>query len=113
MLGAIGYIREDLSEYSYDDFLENRVVRQAVERNIEIISEASRGLPDELVDTEPDIDWRGVRTIGNILRHRYGDVSPRELWDGSVLRLPKIQQALLRMEAVLAPADANDRKQET
>ena len=105
MLGAIGYIREDLSGYSFDDFLRNRVVRQAVERNIEIVSEASRGLPDELTNTEPDIDWRGVRTIGNILRHRYGDVSPRELWDGSVLRLPQIQQALLRMDVLLARAD--------
>ena len=80
MLDSIGYVSGDLSGYSYDDFLSDRVVRQAVERNIEIVSEASRGLPDELIGTEPDINWRGIRVIGNILRHRYGDVSPRELY---------------------------------
>lgn len=102
MLEAIGYINEDLSDHSFDDFLSDRVVRQAVERNLEVISEASRGLTEELVSTEPDIDWRGIRIIGNILRHRYGDVDPEELWGQSIARLPEIKEALLRIRALPA-----------
>ena len=40
-----------------------------VQRGIEIISEASRAIPDGLRNTRPEIPWRKVAGIGNVLRH--------------------------------------------
>ena len=50
------------------------VVRHAVQRAIEIISEASRRLPDALTATEPGIPWPKNVGMGNIFRHEYHKV---------------------------------------
>jgi uncharacterized protein with HEPN domain len=54
--------------------------RWLVERGIEIISEASRRLPDEMKLSHPEIPWPKVAGIGNVLRHEYGDVAYDVLW---------------------------------
>ena len=51
-----------------------------VERGIEIISEASRHLPDDVKSRHPDIPWRKVAGIGNILRHDYESIAAPVLW---------------------------------
>jgi uncharacterized protein with HEPN domain len=50
-------------------------------RALEIISEASRHLPQALKDRHPEIDWIGVRDSGNIYRHAYEFVTDERLWD--------------------------------
>ncbi|HEB79602.1 MAG TPA: DUF86 domain-containing protein [Rhodospirillales bacterium] len=44
-------------------------MRRAVERGIEIISEASRQIPPEMKSNYPDIHWQEIASIGNLLRH--------------------------------------------
>ncbi len=52
----------------------------AVERYLERLSEASRHVPDELKDKYPNIDWRGVADVGNVLRHAYDQVMDHRIW---------------------------------
>src|SRR2546423_1814157 len=54
---------------------------RTVERSIEIISEASRHSPQTLKTQYPDIPWKQIAGIGNILRHDYGIVDDRITWD--------------------------------
>lgn len=49
----------------------------AVIRSLEIISEASRRLSDELKARHPDIPWREMAAAGNFYRHNYEDSAPR------------------------------------
>lgn len=42
-----------------------------VERSLEIISEAVRHLPEELLATQPDVRWPDVRALGNLIYHEY------------------------------------------
>lgn len=79
ILDAIKNIGADTEGVSLEQFSADRRVRQLVERNLEIISEASRRIADELKATEPDIPWRDIAGIGNILRQDYGAVRPEIL----------------------------------
>jgi hypothetical protein len=45
-----------------------------VERGVEIISEASRHLTDELKARHPEIPWQKVAGIGKVLRHNYESI---------------------------------------
>ena len=63
-----------------------------VERGIEIISEASRHLPEDLKSRHADIPWRKVAGIGNILRHDYGNVAAPVLWALVRENLPRLEQ---------------------
>ena len=47
-------------------YRQNPVVRRAVERCIEVVSEASRHISDELKSTAPDIPWQRIAGIGNV-----------------------------------------------
>ena len=56
------------------------MLRQAIERNIEIISEASRRLPGAMKARHPEVPWREIAAIGNILRHEYPTVNRDIVW---------------------------------
>jgi len=53
----------------------------AVVRCLEIISEASRRLPEALKQRHPRIAWRNIAAAGNIYRHAYQQVSPAQVWE--------------------------------
>ena len=55
ILEAIANIEADTDGLDFTRFAADRRVRQLVERNVEIISEASRRLPDEIKAAEPDV----------------------------------------------------------
>jgi len=64
----------------YGAFLADARTFYAVTRCLEIISEASRRLSEELKARHPDIPWRQVAASGNIYRHQYEDVVHRLVW---------------------------------
>jgi uncharacterized protein with HEPN domain len=68
----------------------------AVTRCLEIISEASRRLPDELKARHPEIAWRQMAAAGNVYRHDYEDVAAQFVWDTVERGLPPLKAALDR-----------------
>ncbi|MGO9546091.1 MAG: DUF86 domain-containing protein [Rhodomicrobium sp.] len=62
-----------------------------VERGIEIISEASRRLPDDLKKRHAGIPRSKVAGIGNVLRHNYEHVSAAILWTLVRTELPMLE----------------------
>jgi uncharacterized protein with HEPN domain len=49
-------------------------------RALEIVSEASRRLPDELTDRHPEIGWDAIAAAGNVYRHEYDAVDEALIW---------------------------------
>ena len=80
MLEEIAASRAAIITASFESFAAEWIMHRGVERALEIISEASRALPDELKALAPDIPWREIADIGNFLRHEYQRVEPRIMW---------------------------------
>ena len=78
------------------------MVRDAVERNLERISEASRHIPSELKARRKDIAWRAVAGLGNVLRHDYPRVKDPRVWQIVANDLPALKAAV---EAMLLEAE--------
>ena len=76
-----------------------------MERYLERLSEASRHVPQELKEKHPEVDWRGVADIGNVLRHAYDQVSDRRIWDTMTDDLPLLKAAI---EAMIAEVERED-----
>lgn len=66
----------------------------AVTRCLEIISEASRRLPDDLKQRHPAIAWKQMAGAGNIYRHDYEDVAADLVWETVQRALPPLHVAL-------------------
>lgn len=62
------------------EFLDDLRTIYAVTRCLEIISEASRRLPDEIKTRYPRVPWAKVAGSGNIYRHDYENVLAEEVW---------------------------------
>lgn len=75
------------------------VLIRAVERAVQIISEAAKELPSEMRNAEPDVPWQDIIRIGNILRHEYYRVREDVLIDILEIDLPKLRPAVLRLLA--------------
>ncbi|MET3582212.1 uncharacterized protein with HEPN domain [Mesorhizobium robiniae] len=80
-----------------DDFRDDWLLRHGVERGIEIISEATRHIPDDLIALAPEIPWKQVRGIGDILRHEYHKTSDAIVWTVVTDSLPSLRLAVERI----------------
>src|SRR5712691_5721178 len=77
-------------------FLDGVRTVYAVTRCLEVISEASRRLPDELKARHPSIAWRQMAAAGNVYRHDYEDVAAQYVWDTVQLALPPLRAVIER-----------------
>jgi uncharacterized protein with HEPN domain len=80
ILESIIYINEYVAGMSFDDFAGDRKTRDAVIRNLEIIGEAARALPDE-IKQKSNIEWHKIVALRNILIHEYFGVNLKLVWD--------------------------------
>lgn len=94
MLAAIEGAKAALSGQSWEDFQQSWVLRHAVQRALEIISEAARQLPNDLTSAYPDVPWSDIRGIGNVLRHDYHNVSDGVVWNVVLTQFDRLEAAL-------------------
>jgi uncharacterized protein with HEPN domain len=94
IMEAIGRIEEITSDKTLSDFEASWQLRWLVQRAIEIISEASRAIPEQFTGQRPEIPWAKVRGIGSVLRHEYSGLSDRIIWNVVVDELPRLKKAI-------------------
>jgi uncharacterized protein with HEPN domain len=80
--------------FDYLTFRDDARTHYAVTRCLEIISEASRRLPDNLKARHPAIPWRQMAGAGNVYRHDYEDVSQHDVWIAVTRDLPPLLAAV-------------------
>ena len=90
----IALAREWSADLSLEDFAGNRAVFYAVTRCLEIISEASRRLPPDLLRRDPSVPWRNIRDAGNIYRHDYDGVQERIILETVKRSLDDLERAV-------------------
>jgi uncharacterized protein with HEPN domain len=73
-----------------EDFSQDTRTLYAIIRCLEILSEASRRLPDDLKARHPSIPWKDIAGAGNIYRHDYEDVEATIVWNTVQLALPPL-----------------------
>jgi uncharacterized protein with HEPN domain len=99
IIDSCGKIRRVVSGMTREEFLDDDVRRDAVIRNIEIIGEAARHLPEELRAAAPQIPWRLVMDMRNLLAHAYFGVSPLVVWDTATTQVEELEKTVRAMLA--------------
>jgi uncharacterized protein with HEPN domain len=80
MIEAIERVRHVMGNISLEAFEADWEKQWLVERGVEIISEASRHLSDDLKIRNPEIPWKKIAGIGNVLRHNYESIAAPVMW---------------------------------
>lgn len=76
-------------------FLKSTMVQDSVVRNLEIIGEAVRNLPAEVKKRHPEVPWRSITALRNILIHEYFGVDLKIVWGVVSKRLPLLKRHIL------------------
>lgn len=87
--------RNFVAGLSFDDFAADERTLYAVTRCLEIVSEASRRLPQDVKDRHPDVPWARIAGAGNTYRHDYEDVVASILWN-------TVQDGLANLEGAVS-----------
>jgi uncharacterized protein with HEPN domain len=93
-LQAISYIETDIDGMTYDEFASNRLIRQATERNIEVIGVALNNVPTNIQDKYCEINWRNIISMRNFIAHQYFDVIPDIEWEVAVKHVKILEKQL-------------------
>lgn len=97
MLDAVGQILQYTSGKTFEEFARNRLLQDAVIRNIEILGEASRKLLDtvpEAVSKYPSIPFAAIYAMRNQLLHGYFTVDLDVVWKVIERDIPALQRSL-------------------
>ena len=94
-LESIELIESYTEGYDLTRFLNDRKTQDAVVRNLEIIGQALKNFGvDALLAIHPDMPWREIAGMRNVLAHEYLGVHPVMIWDTIQCHLDELQQVL-------------------
>jgi uncharacterized protein with HEPN domain len=82
---------ESFSISDRDAFLSSDVLQDAVIRNLEVIGEATKRLSEDCRQQHPDIPWRPMAGMRDVLIHAYDRVDLEEVWITLSEQLPVLQ----------------------
>lgn len=85
-------IESFVADFDFAKFRGDRKTVYAVVRALEIISEATRRLPGDLLDRHPEVDWVAIAAAGNIYRHEYDAVDEAMIWQTVRHSLAKLRE---------------------
>ena len=97
-LGHIVMAMDAIAEYIMgmrdEDFFNDRKTQDAVIRNCEIIGEAIKHVPDDYRAQHPEVDWRGLAGLRDVLIHQYFGVDYVVVWQIAVSECPLYRTAI-------------------
>ncbi len=89
MLTSMLRIEEYIGEIGFKEFKMNYLIVDAIIRNFEIIGEASKNVPPEIKNKYPEIPWKKMYGLRNLIAHEYFGIDYEMIWEISKNNLPQ------------------------
>jgi len=89
MLTSMLRIEEYIGELSFSEFKMNYLIVDAIIRNFEIIGEASKNVPTKIKQKYPEIPWKKMYGLRNLIAHEYFGIDYEMIWEISKNNLPQ------------------------
>lgn len=80
LIASINRIETYTKDLSYNNYISNQMVIDAVVRNIEIIGEIAKQIPDDVKTKVPEIPWKALSGIRNRIVHEYFNIDVSIIW---------------------------------
>ena len=94
ILDSIGKIRDYIGVSTYTEFIQDFKTVDAVIRNLEIIGEAAKNLPDEIHRVYPEVPWAEIIGMRNKVLHEYFGIDNEILWNTATKDLQDLESKI-------------------
>lgn len=94
MFQSMQKIEEYLGDLDFKKFKRSPMVVDAIIRNFEIIGEASKNIPHEIQEKYPEIPWRKMYGLRNLIAHEYFGIDYEMIWEIAKNNLPQNRKDL-------------------
>ena len=91
---SIRKIKAFTRNMTLEEFTADEKTRDAVLRNLEVIGEAVKNLPDEIKEDNTEIDWKGIAGLRDILSHAYFGIDDEIVWDIIQNKIPELEDKI-------------------
>jgi len=102
ILDAIRKIENYTKAISFDDFVENELITDGVVRNLEVIGEAVKNIPEDVKDKKPEVEWKKIAGLRDILIHDYFGIDEDIVWDTVKNKLPELKEKINELLSEIA-----------
>lgn len=89
MLTSMLRIEEYIGDMEFQKFKMSYMIIDAIIRNFEIIGEASKNVPFEIKNKYPEIPWKKMYGLRNLIAHEYFGIDYEMIWEISKNNLPQ------------------------
>lgn len=90
MLNAAEAVRTFVAGKTFEHYQTDLLLRSAVERQVEIIGEAARGMSTTFQESHPEIPWRPIMAQRHRLAHEYGEIDDSLIWKVATVHIPRL-----------------------
>ena len=94
-------IEEYTNTLSEEDFYSNRQVQDAVVRRLEIIGEAVKNIDESFKNTYPDIPWKKITGMRDVVAHGYFGVKLERIWRVVINDIPDLKNNIMNIREKL------------
>ena len=94
ILDSADKILRYVSGKSYEEFIEDEMLIDAVVRNLEIIGEASKNIPVNVRRKYSEVEWKKIAGLRDSLIHKYSAIDYEILWDIIENKIPELRNEI-------------------
>jgi uncharacterized protein with HEPN domain len=95
ILENIQDIEEFIAGLSFEQFAVDKKTVKATLRSLEVIGEAVKNVPQDLLDTHPQIPWRSIARMRDKLIHHYFGVDLDVVWESATNGIDPLKSAVV------------------
>ena len=97
IIEAIAKIERYVANLTFEEFSREEIVIDATIRNFEIIGEAVKRIPENIKQKYPQVEWKKIAGLRDILIHEYSAIDLEILWDIIKNKLPDFKKNISKI----------------
>ena len=97
ILEAVRKIERYSEDISFEEFVNDELIQDGIVRNLEIIGEAVKHIPEDAKKDYPEVEWRKIAGLRDILIHAYFGIDVEVIWDIVKNKIPNLKEKIKKI----------------
>ncbi len=94
IIEEIEYLQPKMEKLKYEEFVNNEDIKRIFVRSLEVIGEATKNLPENFRSKYPQVEWKNMARLRDVLIHQYFGINYERIWDIVKNKIPVLKEQI-------------------